>query len=113
MQSNNQVVLIGVVTNDVSETLRKINGASTVNLILSVARPGQSHGTPADVVSCQFWDRQAEVLAQFCKEGLLLSVTGNLRIDTWEDEHGNRRQTVFIRAHQFEFLGSKREKING
>ena len=109
MSSNNQVILIGHVGNDVSETLKYVNGAAVAELSLAVNRPGKSREGESltDWVRCQFWDRQAEVLAQHAKKGSLLSIAGSLRIDHWEKE-GQRRQKVYVRAHQFEFLGSRK-----
>lgn len=111
MSSNNQVILIGHVGNEVGETLRYVNGAAVAELSLAVHRPGKGRDGEqlTDWVRCQFWDRQAEVLSQHAKKGSLMSVAGSLRIDNWEKE-GQRRQKVYVRAHQFEFLGSARRK---
>lgn len=111
MSSNNQIVLIGHVGNEVNETLRYVNGAAVAELRLAVRRPGKPREdeTNTDWVSCEFWDRQAEVLSQYAKKGSLLSVSGSLRIDSWEQE-GMRRQKAYVRAHHFEFLGSARAR---
>ena len=111
MSSNNQVILIGHVGNEVGETLRYVNGAAVAELSLAVHRPGKGRDGEqiTDWIKCQFWDRQAEVLAQHAKKGSLLSVAGSLRIDSWEKE-GQRRHRTYIRAHQFEFLGSSRKQ---
>lgn len=111
MSSNNQVILIGHVGNVVGETLRYVNGAAVAELSLAVHRPGKTREGEqlTDWIRCQFWDRQAEVLAQHAKKGSLLSVAGSLRIDSWEKD-GQRRQKAYIRAHQFEFLGSARKQ---
>lgn len=108
MSSNNQVILIGRVGNEVNETLRYVNGTAVVDLSLAVHRPGRNRQGEqvTDWVRCEFWDRQAEVLAQYGRKGSLLSVSGALRIDSWESE-GKKRQKVFIRAEHFEFLGGR------
>lgn len=110
MSSNNQVVLIGRVGNEVGESLRYVNGAAVAELNLAVHRPGKARDGEqlTDWIRCQFWDRQAEVLAQYGKKGALVSVAGSLRIDNWEKE-GQKRQKVYVRAHQFEFLASARK----
>ncbi|PKL76755.1 MAG: single-stranded DNA-binding protein [Candidatus Melainabacteria bacterium HGW-Melainabacteria-1] len=111
MSSNNQVVLIGHVGNEVNESLRYVNGAAVAELRLAVHRPGKARDGEqlTDWISCEFWERQAEVLAQYAKKGSLLSVAGSLRLDSWEKD-GQRRQKVYVRAHHFEFLGSARKK---
>jgi len=109
MSTNNQVVLIGYVGNEVRDTLRYVEGSAVVELRLAVPRPGNARDGEqiTDWVGCQFWDRQAEVLAQYAAKGMLLSVMGSLRIDSWEND-GQRRQKVYVRATQFEFLGRRK-----
>ena len=113
MSSNNQVVLIGRIGNEIGESLRYVNGAAVAELRLAVNRPGKPReGEPnTDWVSCQFWDRQAEALAQYGSKGRLISLVGSLRIDSWEKE-GEKRQKMYIRAHQFEFLTANRAKAS-
>lgn len=109
MSSNNQVILIGHIGNEVGETLRYVNGAAVAELSLAVHRPGKGREgeTMTDWIKCQFWDRQAEVLAQHAQKGGLVTVSGSLRIDSWEKD-GQRRYKTYIRAYQFEFLGARK-----
>ncbi|MBF2053956.1 MAG: single-stranded DNA-binding protein [Candidatus Sericytochromatia bacterium] len=108
MSSNNQIVLIGRIGNEVNETLRYVNGTAVSEVSLAVNRPGRNRDGEriTDWVRCEFWDRQAEVLSQYAQKGGLISVAGALRIDSWEKD-GQRRQKVFVRAHHFEFLGAR------
>lgn len=110
MSSNNHVILIGRVGNDVTETLRYVNGTAVSEVSLAVNRPGRARDgeRQTDWVRCQFWDRQAEVLSQYARKGALISVSGALRIDKWEQE-GEMRRKTYIRGYQFEFLGGKRK----
>jgi len=109
MSSNNQITLVGHVGNDINESLRYVNGTAVVKVNMAVKRPGKTREGESitDWVRCEFWDRQAEVLAQYAQKGALLSVAGSLRIDTWEKE-GQRRQKVFIKGYHFEFLGARK-----
>lgn len=111
MSSNNHVILIGRVGNDVTESLRYVNGTAVSEISLAVNRPGRNREgeRQTDWVRCQFWDRQAEVLSQYARKGALISVSGALRIDSWEQEGETRRRT-YIRGHQFEFLGGKQQR---
>lgn len=110
MSSNNQIVLIGRIGNAVNESLRYVNGTAVTELCLAVQRPGRDREGEriTDWIRCEFWDRQAEVLAQYAHKGALVSVAGSLRIDKWEKE-GQKRQKVFVKAHHFEFLGTRQQ----
>lgn len=108
MSANNQVVLIGRAGNTPSEDLRTTQGGSqVVEVRLAVNRPKDKQGnTVTDWISCQFWNRQAEVLAQYVGKGDLLSVTGAVRIDTWEKE-GEKRQKLYVFGENFQMLESR------
>lgn len=111
MSSNNQIILIGRVGNEVNESLRYVNGTAVAEVSLAVHRPGRNRNGEqvTDWIRCEFWDRQAEVLSQYAHKGALLSVSGSLRIDAWEHE-GQRRQKIFVRGMHFEFLGGRSRK---
>jgi len=111
MSSNNQIILVGRIGNEVNETLRYVNGTAVIEVSLAVNRPGRNREgeRQTDWVRCEFWDRQAEVLAQYAQKGALLSVAGSLRIDSWEFE-GQRRHKTYVKAQQFEFLGARLNK---
>lgn len=112
MSSNNQIILIGRVGNNVNESLRYVNGTAVAEISLAVNRPGRNRDGEqvTDWVRCEFWDRQAEVLSQYARKGSLISVSGSLRIDSWEKE-GERRQKIFVRGIHFEFLGARKRKV--
>lgn len=109
MSSNNQIILIGRIGNDVNESLRYVNGTAVAEISLAVNRPGRNREGEqvTDWVRCEFWDRQAEVLSQYAHKGSLVSVSGSLRIDSWEKD-GERRQKIFVRGIHFEFLGGRK-----
>lgn len=109
MAANNQVVLIGRAGNNVAEDVRKLQSGSMVAEVrLAVNRPGKdaSGNSITDWVSCQFWNKNAERLSEFVKKGDLLSVSGSIRVDNWEQE-GQRRQKYFIHGENFQMLESR------
>ena len=113
MSSNNQIVLIGRVGNTIQESLRYVNGTAVAEVSLAVQRPGRAREGQQNVdwVRCEFWDRQADVLAQYAQKGSLISVAGALRIDTWQDDAGHTRKKTFVRGYQFQFLNSPRKQL--
>ena len=83
MASNNQIVVIGRVGNSVLEDIKHLhNGSAVAELRLATPRHGKSADGQevTDWISCKFWDRQAEILADYVTKGDLLSVTGSLRV---------------------------------
>lgn len=109
MAANNQVVLIGRAGNNVSEDVRTIpSGAMVAEVRLAVNRPTKdAMGNPVtDWITCQFWDKNAERLSEFVKKGDLISVSGSLRVDSWEKE-GEKRSKVFVHGENFQMLESR------
>lgn len=112
MAANNQVVLIGRAGNNVSEDVRQLQSGSMVAEVrLAVNRPGKDNmGNPVtDWISCQFWNKQGERLSEFVKKGDLISVTGSVRVDSWEQD-GQKRQKYFIHGENFQMLESRRSR---
>lgn len=113
MASNNQIVVIGRVGHVIAESLKQLsNGRVVVEVRLAVPRYSKSTGDQeiTDWIVCKFWDRQAEILAQYVQKGDLLSVTGALRVDQWESAEGLRRQRYYIQAENFQMLGRRHHK---
>lgn len=104
MTANNQVILIGRVGNDIAQDKRRLpNGGVVAELRLAVNRPTKGpDGNPiTDWFTCKFWDQQAERLLERVSKGDLVSVTGSLRVDSWQKE-GHKRSSVFVHGESFE-----------
>ena len=111
MATMNQIVLIGRVGNHLSEDLRIISEDSQVlEVRLAVDRKTKTRDgeTITDWISCQFWNRQAEVLVAYVKRGELISVTGSLRVDTWKKD-GQTRMKYYIAGERFQMLSARKE----
>lgn len=50
------------------------------------------------------WDKVATFPAEYCKKGDAVAITGAIRYSTWEDENGNKRRSVCIRAFRVDKL---------
>lgn len=116
MAANNQVVLIGRAGNNVSEDIKHLpSGTMVAEVRLAVNRPTKdAMGNPVtDWLTCQFWDKNAERLSEFVKKGDLISVSGSMRVDSWEKE-GEKRSKVYVHGENFQMLESRsaREQRN-
>jgi single-strand DNA-binding protein len=54
------------------------------------------------------WARAGEVIAEYCKKGDKIFITGDLRTDSWEDKQsGQKRYRTYIVVDQFCLIGSR------
>ena len=54
-----------------------------------------------------FFNRLAEIAAQYLKKGSQVYVEGNLQTRKWEDKEGNERWTTEVVANQMQMLGDR------
>ena len=57
---------------------------------------------------CVAYDKTAENIANYFKQGKKIGISGRLRQDRWEKE-GQKRSKVVIVVYQFDFIGKKDE----
>lgn len=107
MSANNQLVIIGRAGNNVAEDTRTTRTGSVVAEV-RLAVPGKDDmgNSITDWLTCQFWNKNAERLADFVKKGDLISVSGSVRVDQWEKD-GQKRQKYFIHGENFQMLESR------
>jgi single-strand DNA-binding protein len=106
MTATNQIVIIGRLGQD--PEIRQVNGTALCEISLAVNRPtkGPDGNYVTDWIRCQFWDKRAETLSTYVKKGQMISVTGSLRIDTWEKD-GQKQSRAYVHVEGFQMLGSK------
>ena len=59
------------------------------------------------------WGAQGENCANYLSKGRPVAVDGRLEWREWEDQQGNKRQSVDIIADSVQFLGSREDAGNG
>ena len=52
------------------------------------------------------WGRQAETSAEYLRKGSSAFIEGRLQLDKWENEKGEKRSKLRIRADRVQFLGT-------
>ena len=57
-----------------------------------------------------FFNRLAEIAAQYLKKGSQVYVEGKLQTRKWEDKEGNERWTTEVVANQMQMLGDRMSK---
>ncbi|HHW79903.1 MAG TPA: single-stranded DNA-binding protein [Acholeplasmataceae bacterium] len=105
----NNVVLVGRLTRDPELKITPSN-TPVVNFTIAVNRSftNQAGEREADFVNCVVWNRQAENLARFMRQGSLIGVEGRIQTRSYETEQGTRYVTEVF-ANSIQFLETKSE----
>jgi single-strand DNA-binding protein len=108
MANFNKVLLIGNLTKD-PELRYTPQGVAVVNLRMAVNRKfkdkNQEWKDEVCFITAVAWDKQAETCNQYLHKGSPLFVEGRLQSRSWEDNAGQKRSVVEVRAERVQFLG--------
>jgi single-strand DNA-binding protein len=58
-------------------------------------------------VDCEAWGRTAELVSQYLAKGSACYIEGRLKLDSWEDKDGGKRQRLKVVADNVQFLGKR------
>ena len=112
----NRVVMTGNLTRD-PELRTTPSGTSVCSLrIASNTRRKDASGEWVDkpnYFDVTVWGAQGENCAQYLQKGRPVAIDGRLEWREWEDQNGNKRQSVDIIADSVQFLGSRDSGDNG
>jgi single-strand DNA-binding protein len=107
----NKVVLIGNLGQD-PETRYMQSGAAVTNVRLATneswkdKQTGEQHER-TEWHSVVFFNRLAEIAAEYLRKGSQIYVEGKLRTRKWQDQNGNDRYTTEIVANEMQMLGTR------
>lgn len=97
----NSVQLIGYIATDIKLRLTKTEKkVASFNLAVKYLKE-----TTFLTVNC--WDTTAVNVAQYCKKGSRIAVTGSLKQESWEDNTQQKHQRLVVVARNVEFLTPK------
>ena len=107
----NKVILVGRITKD--PELRSIqSGSSVVNFTIAVNRPvaqnQDQNANTADFINCVIWNKQAENLAKYVKQGSLIGVEGRIQTRSYES-NGTTRYITEVLCDNVQFLETKKD----
>ncbi len=113
MASFNKVLLIGNLTKD-PELRYTPQGTAVVNLRMAVNRRFKNKNQELKEEVCFLtavvWDKQAETCNQYLHKGSAVLVEGRLQSRSWEDNSGQKRSVIEVRAERVQFLGAPAAK---
>jgi single-strand DNA-binding protein len=109
MSTLNRVFLMGNLTRD-PEVRYTPAGTAVGDLGLAV---NESYKNKAGetvestvFVDVEVWARQAETCAEYLHKGAPVFVEGRLKLDQWENQQGEKRSKLRVRADRVQFLGA-------
>ena len=103
----NRVFMIGRLTRD-PELKYTQGGTSIASFSLANNRSYTVQNEKKEQVSffnCIAWGKPGEVVAQYAKKGAKIGIEGRLQQRSWQDQNGQKRNTVEIVVENFQFLG--------
>lgn len=89
----NSINIIGRITKE-PELKQTQNGNKVVSFCLAVTRRDKNKTT--DWIDCVAWNKTAEILAQYCHKGKLISVSGSLQTRSYESNGHQVKVTEVI-----------------
>lgn len=109
-----QVILIGNATRD-TELRYTPSGTAVADVGIAINKRVKKNDEWVDEptfldVTC--WAKTAEVAGEYVKKGKQIMIEGELRVDKWESNEGEKRSRLVIVARQLKLLGGG-SRING
>jgi len=109
MANLNKVLLIGNLTK-APELRYTPQGTAVLNLRLAVNRKFKDRNQEMKEETCFItvvvWDKQAETCNQYLNKGSQIFVEGRLQSRSWDDNAGQKRSVIEVRAERVQFLGA-------
>jgi single-strand DNA-binding protein len=108
MANLNKVLLIGNLTKD-PELRYTPQGVAVANLRMAINRRYRNKNQELKEETCFItivvWNKQAETCNQYLHKGSPCFVEGRLQSRSWEDNAGQKRNVIEVRAERVQFLG--------
>ena len=109
MASYNRVILVGNLTRDVE--LRYIpSGTAVTDIGLAVNDRVKKNDQWVDettFVDVTLWGRTAEVANEYLSKGSPILVEGRLKLESWENNDGQKRSKLKVVADRMQMLGGR------
>lgn len=110
----NSTCLVGRLTKD-AELRYTTNNQAVATFTLAVNRnfKSQNGEREADFINCVIWRQQAENLANWCKKGALIGITGRIQTRSYENQQGQRVYVTEVVADNFQLLEFNKQNNQG
>ena len=98
-----KVIIMGNLTRD-PELRTTPSGTQVCSFSVAVNRVYNGN-EQVSYFDCSAWGKMGETVAQYCKRGSGILVSGRLDQRSYEDKDGNKRSRVEITVEDFNFVG--------
>lgn len=109
MASYNRVILVGNLTRD--PELRYIpSGTAVAEIGLAVndrVKRADQWVDETTFVDVTLWARTAEVASEYLTKGSSVLIEGRLKLDSWENNEGQKRSKLRVVAERMQMLGGR------
>ena len=102
----NKISVMGRLVND-PELRTTSNDVDVTSFRIAVVRDYKNGETDCDFFDVVAWRGTARFVCNYFGKGQSILVTGRLQSRDWEDEDGNKRRNIEIKADQVYFAGGK------
>ncbi|MFV0503491.1 MAG: single-stranded DNA-binding protein [Lachnospirales bacterium] len=106
----NKVILMGRLTRD--PEIRYTNSSEPLAITrysIAVNRRFKREGEPdADFINCVAFGKSGEFANNYFRKGMMVSVVGNLRVNSWDDQSGQKRYSTDVVIEEQHFAESKK-----
>lgn len=98
-----------------ADPVKKTTPSGTDIVSVGVAfttKRGESEHT--EWIQCKFFNKAAEIIAEYCSKGDRINVRGRIQTDTWNDKNtGAERKQVCCLVDEFMLLGDGKRGSSG
>jgi single-strand DNA-binding protein len=106
MASYNKITLVGNVGRD--PELKVVGNSKVVDFSIAINEPARGQNPEkTEWYRVSFWDKKAEIIAQYVKKGTQILVEGRLSVRTYLDNTQKERYSLEVSGLDFVLLGSK------
>jgi len=113
MASYNRVMLMGNLTHN-PEIRYTPSGTAVADLRMAMNESYKNKAGETVESTCYVdvvvWGRQAETSSEYLHKGSPVFVEGRLQLDQWENQQGEKRSKLRVRADRVQFLSSPGQK---
>ena len=107
----NKVILVGNLGQD-PETRAMPSGKAVTNVRIATSDSWRDKNTGEQKEQTEwhtvvFFDRLAEIAAEYLRKGSQVYIEGKLRTRKWQDKSGNDRYSTEVVANEMQMLGSR------
>ena len=107
----NKVILMGRLTKD--PELRYANNKSPVCSFRLAVDTGHGEHKTTDFISCVAWNKTAEFVSKYFRQGMLMIAVGRIGSRTWEGNDGKKNYAMEVVVKEVSFGEKKRETAEG